>query len=187
MGLFRRSSPEPEPRRHEPPVSPLASASTLPQPTEDWSELENVRAEWAGQLMSERDGLLGWTNGMRMFDEPHPPAQILNIAEYMTRGLAHQLFVPLLSDADALRTCRRVLTLVDQVPAEPAFVAEFGPRLARLALTIIRERGWQPRELGGDGSVTDEIASARPDGLVAYAARCPDVEPKDTWSHFFGA
>ena len=187
MGLFRRSSPEPEPRRHEPPVSPLASASTLPQPTEDWSELENVRAEWAGQLMSERDGLLGWTNGMRMFDEPHPPAQILNIAEYMTRGLAHQLFVPLLSDADALRTCRRVLTLVDQVPAEPAFVAEFGPRLARLALTIIRERGWQPMELGGDGSVTDEIASARPDGLVAYAARCPDVEPKDTWTHFFGA
>ena len=72
-----------------------------------------------------------------------------------------------------------------EIPAEPAFLAEFAPRLSRLALTVIREHGWQPQELGGDGSVTDEILGARRDGLVLYSARCAGVRPEDTWREFF--
>jgi hypothetical protein len=76
---------------------------------------------------------------------------------------------------------------VDQVPAEPTFLAQFAPRLSRLALTVIREKEWQPVELGGDGSVVDEIMDVREDGLVVYSARCPGVPIDQTWRNFFAS
>lgn len=164
----------------------LASASSLPEPTTDWTDPANVRAEWQGQLEGEDEGLLGWRNGMRLFEGEFPPGQAMNIAEYMTRGLGYHLFTPVISDADAAITARRILQLVDAVPAEPPFLAEFAPRLSRLALTIIREKGWQATALGGDGSITDEIVGARSDGLVVYSAQCPGVTADATWPHFFG-
>jgi hypothetical protein len=120
-----------------------------------------------------------------MFEEGVISGQKLNVAEYITRGLAYHLFTPILSDRDALDASRRVLALVDQIPAEPAFFAEFGPKLARLALAVIREKGWQPSSLGGDDSVADEILGARQDGLVLYSVRCPGVSTEDTWRNFF--
>lgn len=165
----------------------FASASSLPEPSTDWRDPASVRAEWSNQLEGEEQGLLGWRNGMRMFEEGVIPGQTLNVAECMTRGLAYHLFTPVLSDPDALVASKRVLTLVDRIPAEPAFFAEFGPRLSRLALTIIRENGWQPSSLGGDDSVTTEILNARPDGLVLHSARCPGVPLDEVWSHFFCA
>ena len=122
-----------------------------------------------------------------MFEDGVVPGQIMNSAEFMTRALAHHLFTPVLSDAEALLTCRRVLVQIDSVPAQPAFFTPPSPRLSRLALTIIREKRWQPSSLGGDNSVTNEILNARPDGLVHYSARCPGVALNATWSHFFSA
>lgn len=165
--------------------SGLANATGQPEPTEDWTNPQAVRAEWANQLEGEDGGRLGWGNGTRMFEEGVIPGQKLNVAEYITRGLAYHLFTPILTDEQAQVAARRVLTLVDEIPAEPAFFAEFGPRLSRLALTVIREKGWQPLSLGGDGSVTDEILGARPDGLVVYSARSAGVRADDALSHFF--
>lgn len=54
-----------------------------------------------------------------MFEENVIPAQKLNAAEYITRGLAYHWFTPILSDSEALVASKRVLVLVDQVPAEP--------------------------------------------------------------------
>lgn len=120
-----------------------------------------------------------------MFEEGVIPGQKLNVAEYITRGLAYHLFDPILTDEQAKVAAQRVLILVDELPAELAFFAEFGPRLSRLALTVIREKGWQPQSLGGDGSITEQILGARSDGLVLYSARCPGVPLDQTWSHFF--
>ena len=187
MALFgKRKDTVPTHRPPQAATPQYASASSLPQPSTDWTDVANVKAEWQGSnLQTREDGLLGWSNGTRLFAEGPIPPQRLNVAEYITRGLAHHLFQPILSDADALLACKRVLTLVDQIPSEPAFMAEFGPRLSRLALTIVREQGWQPSELGGDNSVTAEILQARPDGLVVYSALCPGVAPGDVWPNFF--
>lgn len=164
-----------------------ASARSLPEPDVDWADLAHIRAEWQRELEPEDAALLGWRNGSRMFTEGVIPGQKLNVAEYLTRGLAHHLFAPILTDADALVATTRVLTLVDQIPGEPAWVADFGPRLARLALAVIRQKGWQPSQFGGDDSVTAEILDARADGLVLYSVRCPGVPIEQTWLNFFGA
>jgi hypothetical protein len=185
MGWFQRrrdetsTTPASAPDRH-------AAATRIPEPDTDWADLENVRAEWQGQLEPEAAARLGWNNGSRMFVEGVVPGQRLNVAEYLTRGLAYHLFTPILTDDDALVAAKRVLTLVDQIPDQPAFLADLAPRLARLALAVIRQKGWQPSQLGGDDSVTAEILNARPDGLVLYSARCPGVPIERTWSNFFG-
>lgn len=179
-------------KRRETPSRPAAAASrgyataaSLPEPSGDWTILENIRSEWENQLEGTDQGRLGWSNGTRMFQEGVIPGQKSNVAEYITRGLAYHLFTPILTDADALVASRRVLTLVDEIPAVDAFFARFGPKAARLALAVIREKGWQPASLGGDDSVTDEILGARPDGLVVYAARSRGVLAEDAWKHFF--
>lgn len=186
MALFGKRRDTPPPGRTLV-AGALATARSLPEPTTDRTDVANIRAEWEGQLEGEAAGLQGWQNGMRLFEQGAVPGQRLNVAEYMTRGLAYHLFQPVISDNDALVTTRRVLTLVDQIPSVPAFAAEFGPRLSRLALAIIREKGWQPSSLGGDGAVSEEILGAREDGLVLYSARCPGVPIENTWTHFFAA
>jgi hypothetical protein len=190
MGLFsRRSSKHYVPTSSTQPRDSiqLASAGSLPEPSVDQSDTAKVRAEWETELQGREQGILGWRNGTRMFGEDPIPAQRVNVAEYLTRGLAYHLFSPVLSDQDALIAARNVLHLVDRIPAEPAFAVEFGPKLSRLALTIIRENRWQPAELGGDGSVVGEIVDARRDGLVVYSARCPGVPVDRTWQTFFAA
>ena len=93
----------------------------------------------------------------------------------------------MLTDAEALVTAKRVLQLDDAIPAEPDWLAEFGPRLSRLALTVVRENAWQPTTLGGDGSVANEITDARLDGLVFYSARYAGLAADTTWTHFVSA
>lgn len=163
----------------------FATSAGQPEPTQDWRNPQAIRAEWANQLEGQDGGRLGWRNGTRMFEEGVIPGQKLNVAEYITRGLAYHLFNPILTDEQAKVAAKRVLIMVDEIPAEPAFFAEFGPRVSRLALAVIREQSWQPQSLGGDGSITNEILSARTDGLVLYSARCPGVPLDQTWSHFF--
>lgn len=138
----------------------LATSAGMPEPTQDWTDPQTIRAEWEGQVQGNDDGMLGWRNGTRMFEEGLVPAQTLNVAEYLTRGLSYHLFDPILTDQQAKVAAQRVLGLIDQVPSEPAFLAQFAPRISRLALTVAREKRWQPASLGGDGSITTEILGA---------------------------
>lgn len=192
MALFGRrkdaaatASRQPRPSTSATP-SAYASAASLPAPTTDWTDLTHVRAEWSnGNLEAREQALLSWQNGTRMFHEGVIPQQRMNAAQYIAQGLAYHLYEPILSDADALTAAQQILLLVDRIPPEPEWMAKFGPRLSRLALAVIRERGWQPSALGGDDSIVDEIVNARPDGLVLYSARGPGVAPEDVWRHFF--
>jgi len=154
----------------------------------NWADVENIRNEWRTQLESADDSMVAWRNGMRMYDDGPVPAQRLNTAEYMTRALGHQLFGRrLLTETDAAETVRRVLTMVELVPSEPIWLLDFAPRLARLALAVAREEGWQPVSLGGDGQVTDQILSADRRGIVWNSVRCPGIADQDVMSHFFSA
>ena len=161
--------------------------ATAIQPTVDWTDLANIRAEW-GFLEPPGQAMEGWSNGMRMSEEEWPPAQNLNIAEYMTRALGHEIVGrPLLDDARTAETCRRVLRKVEEISRdEPDFVFEFAPRISRLALAVTRERGWQPPALGGDGTVSGPIEAADPDWIVWNSVRCPGVTTDAVMTHFFG-
>jgi hypothetical protein len=164
----------------QPPNEPIRPA------TVDWSDIENIRAEWK-TLESVDASMLGWRNGMRMYDDGPVPTQRLNVAEYLTRALGHHLFGEyLLTDADAAETVRRVLTMVEMVPSLPADgQAKFALRLARLALAIVKRESWQPMSLGGDGQVNDQILRSDRHGLVWSSVRCPGISDEDAMRHFF--
>ena len=168
------------------PSTPLSRSEPAPAPTIDYSDLAQVRNEWAGRLETPDDGMLGWRNGMSLYNQTPVPGQRLNVAEYMTRALAYHLIgPPLLDDGDAVETVRRVLTLVEAIPSDPPWMLQFAPPLSRLALAVCREKGWQATTLGGDGQVTGEILQARHDGPVWMSIQAPGVAQSDAMKHFF--
>jgi len=153
---------------------------------EDWSDDARIRAEWTSQLQGVEEGRLGWSNGMRMFEQQPHAGQLLNVAEYLTRGLAYTyLGQPLITDEQAAETVRRVVRAIsDMPPTVPSFQREFAPRLVRLALAVARQRGWQPVSLGGDGQLGEDLLRA---DVVIDAVGAPGVAREDYLRHFFGA
>lgn len=181
MSIFRRSKPQTTSSA----TTGGRTATTPPPrvvPDTDWADPETVLAEWRND--SEPPN---WGRAMEMFDEGPVPAQRLNVAEYFTRRLKTVLF-----DEDALpddltaEVCRRVLVLLRDMPTEPAWIAdshrEFGPRLIRLPLAIMRDRGWQPPVYGGDGTVQVDLDAETIRGAVATTC-APDG---DHLRYFFG-
>jgi hypothetical protein len=182
MALFKRR-PQVAREGQTSSQNPEARQSTISDI--DWSDLDNVRAEWPNSSFEHDADLLAWRNGMRMADEDEFPAQRFNEAEYMTRALRHHLYGDgPLSDADVLASVQLVLDLVERFTSLPyeGFYDEFIPKIRRLPLAIIKQRGWQPAHLGGDGSVTLPLDTP---GIVAALA-CVQAPDGRHLEHFFG-
>lgn len=133
----------------------------------DWADPEAVVAEWRNDSEAPN-----WGRAMEMFDEGPVQGQRLNVAEYMTRRLK----LVLLGGSDmpddlAAEVCRRILVLLSQPVLD--WQEEFVPRLVRLPLAIMRSRGWQPEEYGGDGTVQVDLRAAPIRASVA-TTRAPD-------------
>jgi hypothetical protein len=162
MGWFRR------PKQSDHTAVPEEAAG-VSVPDTDWANLEAVLAEWR-----EDPEPPDWGRAMEMFEEGPVPAQRLNVAEYLTRRLKLALFDrTALPDELTAEVCRRVLVLLANVPSEPAWQRQFVPRLARLPLAIMRDRGWQPVRYGGDGTVEADIDIAPIEAAVA-TSKAPD-------------
>jgi hypothetical protein len=174
--MFRRKAPVPPGTRIAP---------TGPAPQVDWSDDERIRAEWPpGQLEGTDGARLGWSNGMALYEQGPAPAQLLNVAEYLTRGLAYTyLGQPLMTDDQAAETVRRILHLISVMPADgPPVLAHIATRLARLALAVTRQKSWQPPSFGGDGRVGEELLRAP---AIVDAVAAPGVARNDNLRHFF--
>lgn len=158
----------------------VASEPASPATT-DWTDLSAVRAEWGGRITPE-EGLLGWRNGTRLAAEGPVPGQLTNTAEYLTRAFPYRAAEDdLLSDDQLAAAIETVLHLLERAPM---MFGEYKLRdqLVRLVLTVARQHGWQPRELGGDGRIR-----ARFDSPMVYEALRYDPIPRDeTVRYFFG-
>ena len=60
-----------------------------------------------------------------------------------------------MSEELTVEVCRRILVLLSQPVLD--WQEEFLPRLVRLPLAIMRERGWQQPKYGGDGTVAVDL------------------------------
>ena len=172
-------------RRKAPAIPGTRIAPTGPAPQVDWSDDERIRAEWPpGQLESPDAARLGWSNGMALYERGPSSAQLLNVAEYLTRGLAYTyLGQPLITDDQAAETVRRILHLVSALPTSgPPIQDVIAARLARLARAVTRRRSWQPPSLGGNGRITDDLLRAP---AVVDAVAAPGVARNDNIRHFF--
>lgn len=160
-------------------------APTSPAPQADWSDDERIRAEWPpGQLEGTAAARLGWSNGMALYERGPAPAELLNVAEYLTRGLAYTyLGHPLITDDQAAETTRRILHLIAALPPDgPPLQTQIAARLARLALAVTRQKSWQPPSLGGTGHLPAELLRSP---AVVDAVAAPGVARNDNLRHFF--
>lgn len=151
VAWLRRSKSERSSRPGGDAASPAALSDI------DWADPETVIAEWRNDSEAPN-----WGRAMELFDEGPIPAQRFNVAEYFTRRLKTALFDrSALPDDLTAEVCRRVLVLLSDIPADPAWIADthrrFAPRHIRLALAIMRDRGWQPTKYGGDGTVRIDL------------------------------
>lgn len=113
------------------------------------------------------------------------PGQRFNEAEYITRALRHHLYgAGPLTDDDVAQSIRLVLQQLHRAPAHVMdMMSEFVPKIVRLALTIMRERGWQPSRLGGSGRIDMEL-----DTPIVLSAIATTAAPMgDYLGYFFGA
>lgn len=149
----------------------------------DWADLDAIRAEWP-QERFESDDRLGYDNGIRLSGDPGmPPLQRLNYAEYITRGLRHALYDNVLvSREEAAIGARTILELLEPAPEPDSPIEYFIRRRSiRLALALAKLNGWQPVELGGDGTVP-----VSPDSpVVVDAIRFGPVPDSESVRRFF--
>ncbi|MEU4241176.1 hypothetical protein [Actinoplanes sp. NPDC026619] len=175
MPLFRQQS------------QPLPGSLAAPPaaPAVDWSNDDRIRAEWPpGQLEGTDGGRLGWNNGMRLYEDDIAPGQLINVAEYLTRGLVYTyLGQPLMTGDQAAETVRRILWLITTMPAGGSPVLDqIAARLVRLALAVTRQKGWQPVSLGGNGRISEDLLQVP---VIVEAVGAPDVRRNDNLRHFF--
>ena len=153
----------------------------------DWSakadpaDIENVRAEWNINDPDYRDPR-AWGNGMRLF-ETGPPGQRFNAAEYMSRGFCNVLFDPNSMDDESVAvTIERMLIVFDKGPISSNLEAEIAAKRIRLALAVMRERGWQPIPLDGTSRMNVDLDTPR----IRASLSCAAVPSHQSLEHFFG-
>jgi hypothetical protein len=123
-----------------------------------------------------------WGNGMNLF-ETGPPGQRFNSAEYMSRGFCNVLFEPdFMGDADVAVTIERMLMVFDTSKIAADIYAEIAAKRIRLALTVMRQRGWQPTPLGGNGRINLNLDTPRIRASLSFDG----ISADKSLENFFG-
>lgn len=163
MALFRRrqgpdQAPQPAPPRAGTPGAPSEAASESRSPSltgnpTDWSDIDNVRAEWPKSALDPERDLRKREEGISLYNQGpgQSPASALRAATLLAPSLAHSLYGEgIIRGQDLIDTVYKTLFASLDVADDRTFPDE-AQRIARLALTLVRENGWQPAAMGGDG------------------------------------
>lgn len=185
MALFRKKQPAASPNLPPVPTDDGPWQPGIVPSATDWRDIENIKTQWPINNPNVDQDLLGWRNGIRMALQDEAPGQRFNEAEYITRSLRYSLYGggPL-SDDEVAESVRLVLQQLHRAPVQVMeMMAEFVPNLVRLALAIMRERGWQPTALGGSGRLDIDLNTP----IVLSAIATTAAPDGDYLRHFFSA
>ena len=129
-----------------PAVTPAAAATT---PVVDWSNIENIRGEWPRAGLDPAADLQGFQRALILY-ERDDYASMMQCATLFATALAHSLYGPgILKGEELAETVRKTLYTVLFAPPDGFTFAESAQKAARLAMTVMRENGWQPPSFGG--------------------------------------
>ena len=189
MALFRRKqgsdqAPPPAPPRAG--AAPNPSGPSIPAgpaspgvPT-DWSDIDNIRAEWPKSALDPETDLMKRDEGISLYNQgsDQSPASAFRAAALLAPSLAHSLYGEgILRGQDLVNTVYMTLFASLDVADDRTF-PEDAQRIARLALTIVRENGWQPAAMGGDG-LFDNVLTQKYAVLMLPMVISPSNRPWD--------
>ena len=116
-----------------------------------WSDINAIRAEWPEAQLNPVADMESWRQGMQLYEADGYPS-MMRAAPLLSAALAHNLYGEgVLMGSDLPETVNNVLYASVEAPPDGKSFAESARRCARLALTIVREYGWQPTSMGGSG------------------------------------
>lgn len=156
MGLFSRKEqhavmvPPAPPQVH---VPQARTAAPVAEPSRsNWSDINAIRAEWPQGSLEANADMRRWHEGIRLYGNDDY-GSMMKCAGWLSPALAHSLYGEgILRGADLPETAFKVLFAALSAPPDRQTFAETAQRSARLALTIVRENGWQPKAFGGTRS-----------------------------------
>ena len=140
MALFNRN-------RAQQPTGPAASPA--PPPTVEWSKIENIRGEWPQASLNPGPDLQRYQQALALYERDDYSA-MMQCATIFATALAHSLYGPgILKGDDLPDTVHKALYCSLCPPPDGRTFADSAQKAARLAMTLMRENGWQPPSFGG--------------------------------------
>jgi TPR repeat protein len=136
-------------RKQQQQATPAAPLTVPARPTTDWSKLDNVRNEWPRAALDPAADLQKLQDALTLY-ERNDYGSMMRCATLFATTLAHSLYGPGFVKGDDLpETVRKTLYCSLCPSPDGRTFAESAQKAARLALTIMRENGWQPPSFGG--------------------------------------
>jgi TPR repeat protein len=149
-----------------------------------WPTIDDIRREWPYDALDADADRAAWEEGIGLYERDDYPS-MMQCAELLSRALAHHLYGPgLITGSDYPNTVFKVLYASVEAPPDGQTFADSAQRCARLALTLTRDNGWQPADLGGLATfppLLDEVGNR----MLYSAALAPPGQPVGNLHAFF--
>ena len=118
--------------------------------------LDRVREEWPLDGVDAEADVGAWRDGAELYEDGDDD-ELLHAGELMARAVRHHVHGDGVLREDDLAVTVQSLLFAAGTACATSRIPEASCRLARLALAVIAQHGWQPPHLGGNGHLTVEI------------------------------
>jgi len=157
--------------------APGSHAAPTLASSRDWSRIDNIRAEWPKDSLDPAADLRNYRQALALYDRDDYPA-MKQCATLFASALAHSLYGDgILRGDDLPNTVHKTLHCALCAPPDGKTFADNAQRAARLALTIMRENGWQPPAFGGTNPFFEPMMTDTGNRMLLSAAIAPPAEP----------
>ncbi len=141
--------------------------------TDERTLLARVRQEWPLDGADAAADVRVWREGAELYEDGDDD-ELLHAGELMARAVRHHVHGHgALREDDLAVTVHSLLFAAGTPPPDGALSAR-ACGLARLALAVVAQQGWQPPQLGGNGHITAEIFEDAGIHRLLAAALAPD-------------
>jgi TPR repeat protein len=165
MPFFNRDKSQPPADDDGEPTSAAAAVH--------WSDIDSIRGEWPRATLDPAADLARFRQALVIFERDDYTA-MMQCATLFATALAHFLYGPgILHGNDVPETVHKALYCSLCPPPDGRTFAESAQRAARLAMTIMRENGWQPSSLGGTRTDFAPMMSDKGNQMLLTAAVSP--------------
>jgi TPR repeat protein len=169
VAIFNRNKPD------QP--STAGERPTAAAPAADWSKIENIRGEWPRATLDPTADLANFQRALTLYERDDYPA-MMQCATLFATALAHSLYGPgILKGNDLPETVHKALYCSLCKPPDGRTFADSAQKAARLAMTILRENGWQPPSLGGTMTAFEPMMMDTGNRVLLAAAVASSGQP----------
>jgi TPR repeat protein len=139
-----------------------------------WGDIESIREEWPKSELDVPRDLDAWNRAKVLFENDDYDS-MMSCAKYFSFALAHNLYGPgILPESEIVHTVNSILYSSVAPPPDGQTFVDMARKCARLALTFVREYGWQRESLGGTGQFDGLIEDTGNHGLYSAAIAIGD-------------